>query len=207
MKNYQLVPWLLFLIVGLVVAAVIIAPETSAANISNTRIQQGQTVHVNDTIDITGVLPPYPQLAYWDGYNMFDSPPTYIIKLPINHTGWYNFYVDPAIFSTRLGAWYKYDSNIGFESNGNNLAFVVVKQNIPQVTINATATTTILVTSTPTPLILPTYPISTPTTIITPTPTPWNFEKGDYAMMISVTIVGLLFVFFTLFESKFWSRK
>ena len=52
------------LALGLVVALIIIPAWGGAINTSNLRIQQGQTVYVNDTIDISGVVPPYPQLAY-----------------------------------------------------------------------------------------------------------------------------------------------
>ena len=86
-------------------------------------IYQGDTVFLNTTIDISGVVPPYPQLAYWNGYDMYDSNASYIINLPDNKKGYYKFYVDPAIFETRLGKWYKYNGN--YEGRGWNLAFVV----------------------------------------------------------------------------------
>ena len=209
MKNYKSILSLLFLTLWLLVALVIIFPEASAVTISSTRIQQGQTVHVNDTIDLSGAVLPYPDLAYWDGYGMYDSKPTYTITLPDNPNGWYNFYIDPAIFSTRLGSWYKYNEKIGYETHGNNLVFVVAKQNNTQIIpgkpiqhIPTTVTTLLTLSPPPRTTLVPTQ-----TTIITPTPVPQNFEKGDIAIIVSVTIVGLLFGFFAFYESKFWDRK
>ena len=96
-------------------------------------ISQGQTVYVNDTIDISGVVPPYPELAWWNGYDMYDANASYIITLPSNKYGWYNFYLDPSIFTTRTGNWYKYADK--FEPNGNSLAFVVMPQSMKNSTM------------------------------------------------------------------------
>ena len=93
-------------------------------------IQQGDTVYVNQTIDISGVVPPYQYLAYWDGFTMYDRNATYLIPMSYKKSTYYNFYLDPDIFSNRLGKWYRYD--LKFEPNGNNLAFVVKRaQPIP----------------------------------------------------------------------------
>lgn len=195
---------LMVLTLGLLITVLMIFPEVSATDISITHIQQGQKVQVNDTIDISGVEPPYDQLAYWDGYDMYDSAPTYIINLPNNRHGWYNFYVDPGIFATRLGSWYKYDATVGYESRGNNLAFVVTKQNIVQMITNP-PTNDITETITP----IPTPSTLTPTFIPTPTPTQpqWNFEKRDYALWISVLIVGLCFGCFELYRFRISGKK
>ena len=80
-------------------------------------------VYVNDTIDISGVVPPYPYLAYWDGYDLYDTNASYFIDLPDAHSAYYNFSIDPAIFAHRLGKWYKYDGT--FELSANNIAFIV----------------------------------------------------------------------------------
>jgi hypothetical protein len=199
-----------FLALGFLAATVILFPGAHAADTGSTRIVQGETVYVNDVIDITSVVTPSRQFAYWDGYDIYDSPPTYILTLPAMHERWYHFYIDPAIFQKRLGAWYKYDSTSGFEKNANNLAFIVRKhdtvQVLPQTEIPTIVTSA--VTSAPTPSPVPsTIPVFTRTTGITPTPTPGNNEKGDYALIISVIIVGSLFGFFTLIESKFLGRK
>jgi hypothetical protein len=144
---------------------------------------------VNDTIDISGVLPPYSQLAYWNGVNAYDSPPSYILTVSNIHNGLDNFYVDSSIFATRLGAWYKYDSDIGYEPKGDNLAFVVLKNTTP-VTLNT-------VTTLPTPLqtlpVRSVAPETTQTTPVTPTPPSYNFDNQDYAIIISLIIVGVFF--------------
>jgi hypothetical protein len=96
-------------------------------------IYQGESVYINDTIDISGVVPPYPELAYWNGYDMYDSNASYIITLPVYKSGYYHFYLDPTIFSTRTGNWYKYDGT--FEPNANNIAFVVYPQSMKNSTM------------------------------------------------------------------------
>jgi hypothetical protein len=108
-----------------------IIQNTTALDI-NPRIEQGTVVYINDTIDISGVVPPYPYLAYWDGYDLYDTNATYIIDLPTESSAYYNFTIDPAIFSNRLGKWYKYDGT--FEQSANNIAFIVE----PQILKNST---------------------------------------------------------------------
>lgn len=88
-------------------------------------IYQGDEVPINATVDISGVAPPYKYLAYWDGYDMYEDNASYQIELPQRKSGYYNFYIDPAIFSTRPGKWFKYDGI--YEPRGNNLAFIVVE--------------------------------------------------------------------------------
>jgi hypothetical protein len=110
------------------------ATPTPVPTISSTPyIYQGESVYINDTIDISGVVPPYPELAYWNGYDMYDANASYIITLPAQKEGYYHFYLDPAIFSTRTGKWYKYDDK--FEKNGNSLAFVVIPQSMKNSTM------------------------------------------------------------------------
>ncbi len=89
-------------------------------------ISQGETIYVNDTVDISGVVPPYRYLAYWNGYDMYDSNASYIITMSQRKSDYYKFYIDPSIFETRIGKWYKYDGN--FEKNANSLAFIVYPQ-------------------------------------------------------------------------------
>ena len=108
-----------------------VTPTPSVAH--NPYIYQGEKVYINDTIDISGVVPPYPELAYWNGYDMYDSNASYIINLPQYRSNYYNFYLDPSIFSTRMGKWYKYDGN--YESNANDLAFIVHPQSMQNSTM------------------------------------------------------------------------
>jgi len=86
-------------------------------------LSQGDAVYINDTVDISGVVPPYPKLAYWNGYDSYDADPSYIIDLPPYKSAYYHFYIDPSIFETRTGKWYKYDDK--FEPRGNTLSFIV----------------------------------------------------------------------------------
>lgn len=96
-------------------------------------ISQGDGVYVNDTIDISGVVPPYPKLAYWNGYDSYDSNASYIIDLPPYKSAYYKFYIDPSIFETRTGKWYKYNDK--FEGHGNTLAFIVYPQSYKNTTM------------------------------------------------------------------------
>lgn len=95
-------------------------------------ISQGEKVYINDTIDISGVVPPYPKLAYWNGYDSYDANASYIIDLPPYRSAYYHFYIDPSIFETRTGKWYKYNDK--FEGHGNTLAFVVYPQSYKNIT-------------------------------------------------------------------------
>ena len=96
-------------------------------------IYQGDKVYLNTTIDVSGVVPPYPMLAYWDGFDMYDSAPSYNLTMPDNDKGYYKFWVDPEIFGTRLGRWYKYEGK--YEPQGNNIAFVVVPYSFGNYTV------------------------------------------------------------------------
>jgi hypothetical protein len=87
-------------------------------------ISQGDTVYVGDTVDLSGVLAPYPGMAYWDGFDMYDSVPRYNLTMPDNKRSYYKFYIDPEIFGNRLGRWYKYNGK--FEKQGNNRLFTVM---------------------------------------------------------------------------------
>ena len=91
-------------------------------------VQQGDTVYVNQTVDISGVTPPYDYLAYWDGFDMYEGNASYLLALPSTDAGYYNFNITPAIFGNRLGKWFRVNVQNGYavyEPNGNNLAFVV----------------------------------------------------------------------------------
>lgn len=117
-------------------------------------VNQGDTVYVNQTIDISGVVPPYQYLAYWDGLSMYDSNATYLIPMSYKKSTYYSFYLDPAIFTNRQGNWYRYDGK--YESNGNNLAFRVRKgQPIPVVNKSANET---LQNPNQTPVVIPPPP-------------------------------------------------
>jgi hypothetical protein len=107
------------------------------------RIGQGETVYLNDTVDISGV-------SGWSGsdgeyriawygsyetaYSPYDRDPAYIMVLPgkylsASRESQYRFYVDPDVFGQMTGYWYQFSSNIskerGDESAGNLRAFYV----------------------------------------------------------------------------------
>ena len=86
---------------------------------------QGDYVYVNDTVDISGVAPPYRWLAYWDGYDMYDSSPTQVVDLD-DIRDYYTYWLDPSVYEERLGRWYKWEGK--YENRGNNHAFTVLPE-------------------------------------------------------------------------------
>jgi hypothetical protein len=120
MRDWKFIVKLLALALILLVAAHYLFPHVSAYYY----VQQGDVVFTNETIDVSGVIPPYQYLAYWDGFDMYDSNATYQIDTSQwTNSQYYKFWLNPAIFSSRQGRWYRY--NGVFERAGNNLAFVV----------------------------------------------------------------------------------
>jgi hypothetical protein len=166
--DWKTVGWLAVLALLLSVAIGLIAPNASAFGIiqNNTvdenasyYVQQGDTVYVGDHLDISGVILPYPYLAYWDGFDMYDANPSYNITIPLQRKAITNFYVDPEVFSTRLGRWYKYDGV--YEPNSNNMVFVVVpKRNVTGL-INQGQNSTNITLQNPnqTPIVFPIIPL------------------------------------------------
>ena len=86
------------------------------------RITQGQTVYLNDTIDISG-MGWGTGVAWYGKYGEYDIP-AYIRDFKNYHSDLFNFYVDPIIFSGKGGMWYQYYGN-ATEKNGNLAAFFV----------------------------------------------------------------------------------
>lgn len=86
-------------------------------------LQQGDTVYLNDTVDGSGVMQGYEELAYWDGYNLYDESPSFNISTPIYKSEYYHYWIDPSIFSNHLGKWYRYNGK--FNANANDIAFIV----------------------------------------------------------------------------------
>jgi len=85
-------------------------------------VQQGDTVYLNETVDISGVAAGVLNLAYYNGYDCVGDN-QYLIPLPKTKSGYYNFYIDSTIFGSRMGRWCKWN---GYEeSNGNIIAFVL----------------------------------------------------------------------------------
>ncbi|WP_321508108.1 DUF3821 domain-containing protein [uncultured Methanoregula sp.] len=200
-KTCQPVLWLLAFLAGLT-AALVMVSAVSASGDGITYVHQGQTVRVNDTLDISGVASPYSQLAYWDGLDMYNSAPTYMITFSAQRQK--NFYLDPKIFSTRLGAWYKYDKKTGSEPHGNNLAFVVVAVDsaglledvpTPGITGNAVHISVFPAVTASSPTISPVQSQATspPLPVSLPTLPRAPLEMNNYAIGISIVTVGLFF--------------
>ncbi len=85
-------------------------------------VEQGSTVYLGQTVDISGVAQGIQNLAYYDGYDCYGDN-QYLLTMPKLKSGYYNFTVDPKIFSGRLGMWCKWNGYV--ESNGNLKAFIV----------------------------------------------------------------------------------
>ena len=86
------------------------------------RITQGQDVYINDTIDVSG-MGWGTGFAWYGTYGEYDYP-VYIREFKNYHYDLFNFYIDPATFSSRPGMWYQYYGN-NSEPNGNLAAFDV----------------------------------------------------------------------------------
>lgn len=110
--------------VGMLV--VVASDRARAENETIPFITQGEVVYIGDTVDVSGIIPPYPQLAFWDGYDMYDYAPTYNFTMSNYKSDYYKFYISEEMFGNRLGKWYKY--NGAYERQGNNLAFVVKRK-------------------------------------------------------------------------------
>lgn len=146
MSDWKRVLGLLILaILTLAFIQYIYGPVSAASNLTNnitpvptapTRIQQGDTVYIGDTIDISGVAAGLLNLAYYGGYEE-DISRQYLLELPKTTKGYYLFYIDPEIFSKRLGYWYKWRGSIN--RGENSVAFVVANTRIkPNVSENIT---------------------------------------------------------------------
>lgn len=124
------------------VCVVVDAAENVSANITPhqtqediVRIAQGDTVYINGTYDISGVLGwdndegNYNYISYCGGYDCYESSTLYLLQLPprsrvAGSESVYRYRIDPAIFANRTGDWYQYDkSDEG--SHANTLAFTV----------------------------------------------------------------------------------
>ena len=86
------------------------------------RIAQGETVYLNDTIDISGMG--WGTGVAWYGKWDDSLEPRYVREFKDYRHDVMNFYIDPDIFSDKPGTWYQYYGN-KTEKQGNLKAFVV----------------------------------------------------------------------------------
>jgi hypothetical protein len=116
-------------------------------------VQQGDTVYVGETVDVSGVMAGVLNLAYYGGYDE-ESGQQYLLNITgVGKKAYWRYYLDPAIFGSRLGKWYKWNGH--YESNGNTLAFVVAyKRAKTNLSENLT-----LQNPNQTPLVLPKIPL------------------------------------------------
>lgn len=129
-----------------------ITPTITPIITSSYRVQQMDTVYVGDTVDISGVAAGLTSLAYYGGYEE-DISRQYLLELPTMNKGYYHFYIDPTIFSNRLGYWFKWHGSIN--RNENAVAFVVAERRLkPNVPVNIT-----LQNPNQTPVIIPKVPV------------------------------------------------
>jgi len=100
------------------------------------RITQGEVIYLNETYDISGVtgwdsrVGNPNQLEYCGGFSCYYYGNPYLLTLPPrtrvpNSSTQYEYWIDPAIFSTRTGEWYQHEERLLNERAGNTIAFVV----------------------------------------------------------------------------------
>jgi len=116
LKTYRVV---ILVLCSLLVFTCILVPGVSAYDY----VHQMDNVCVNQTIDISGVLGGYGQAAWYGRNDEYRNPP-YLIEIPYYIRPLSRFYLDPKVFETRTGTWYKYTGNAGTE-HGNMVAFYV----------------------------------------------------------------------------------
>lgn len=88
------------------------------------RIEQGQQVYLNDTIDISGMGHGC-DFAWYGAYGQYTDP-EYIRHTDGSRKDLMNFYIDPVIFTNRPGMWYQYYGNVTDDDHGNLDAFYVI---------------------------------------------------------------------------------
>jgi len=114
------------------------------------RIMQGETVYLNDTVDISGVTGWMANdgeyyAAYFGGGDYGSTTGT-IIKLPPRaykaRPSQYEYYIDPAVFGSKLGLWHQYypvSKDLTPEQHGYTVMFNVAASRSTNVTENQTA--------------------------------------------------------------------
>jgi hypothetical protein len=86
------------------------------------RVAQGDSVYLNDTVDISG-MGWGNGIAWYGKYGEFTYP-IYIYQFDGTKRQLFRFWIDPSVFSNRTGMWLQYYDN-KTERNGNLEAFIV----------------------------------------------------------------------------------
>jgi hypothetical protein len=81
-------------------------------------------VYLGDHIDISGVVAGNRALVWFRGGDPDPAAQPYVIPLPNTKAGYFDFYVDPAIFTQMTGNIFKWNGY--FEPSGNTHAFYVI---------------------------------------------------------------------------------
>ena len=115
--------WIILALLALIALNVFLVPANAYYY-----VEQGSTIYLNETVDISGIASGVENLAYYGGFDE-ESGTQFLLEMPATKKGYYNFYIDPKIFTSRLGKWYKWNGEI--ESHGNTLAFVVASKRKP----------------------------------------------------------------------------
>jgi len=123
MRNIRFIIVIILLAIACTIAIYFIFPPVQAYYY----VEQGDTVYINETCDISGIAAGIENLAYYGGYD--ESGTQYLLNITYTRKGLAGFYIDPAIFSQRLGRWYKWNGYV--EKQANNLAFTVVSKRKP----------------------------------------------------------------------------
>ena len=172
MKNHTLIPLALVALLLIPIVTADITPADTRINHYSYsvigRIAQGQRVHVNDTIDISGMGINMEGVAWYGKYGEYTDP-QYIREFTPYPIDQYDFWLDPVIFKDRPGMWYQYDGTNATEKNGNTAAFYVIDSSIQEVPGN---------------LLLPNVTETNVSPVITPAPILPEVYVSDYLLAI-----------------------
>jgi len=118
-----------------------VVPPTNYDDISTPlnieRIEQGDPVFIGDTYDISGVVGWASRLAWYNGNGPSAAQAAWTLELPNTKRGYFRFYIDPDIFSDKLGEWYQYYDR--YEGAANLNAFRVYPAHMKKiVSVNTT---------------------------------------------------------------------
>lgn len=105
-------------------------------------LTQGQSVYLDTHYDISNAIAGTGVLAWFKSGVPSATEQPVLLELPYQKRGYYDFYIDPAVFGTYTGNWYKWDGM--YSPNENSIAFYVVNtvRNATLTMINGTVVAT-----------------------------------------------------------------